>query len=144
MLPDFLDRSIFDLIDARARELEDLIDSDLAFYHGQIHPVFFRAFRDFIEEARKKSERAERRISVVLRTGGGAREIAKELSDHKKWRSHGRNLDVEKLKALRIEIDDYSDNQKLRDAIRGYNDPLTGYIDRNGLNFYLHNANVPN
>lgn len=67
-----------------------------------------------------------------------AKEIATELSNHKKWRSHGRNLNVEKLKALRIEIDDYSDDDDLRDAIRLYNDPLTGYIDRNGFPFYLH------
>lgn len=73
-----------------------------------------------------------------------AEEIAKELSNHKRWRSHGRNLDIEKLKSLRIEIDDYSDNDDLREAIRRYNDPLTGYIDRNGLNFYMHNANVEN
>ncbi len=71
-----------------------------------------------------------------------AAEIAVALSDHKRWRSHGRNLDFEKLKSLRIEIDDYSDNGKLSDAIRGYNDPMTGYIDRNRVVFYLHNRNV--
>lgn len=289
MAPDFLDRSIFELIDTRARELENLLNSDLIFYHGQIHPALFRTFRDFIEEVERGSKRTGGIISVVLRTNGGsaettermvgvlrkhysqvnfivpdvamsagtifcmsgdkiymdyasslgpidpqvqlpdtgdlvpalgyidkvaeiarkkkispadvvmlksidlaklalfeqgrdlsidllkdwlvtykfrdwtkhrttnpgsdvtkeekekrARTIAKELSNHKRWRSHGRNLDVEKLKSLRIEIDDYSDNQNLRDAIRGYNDPLTGYIDRNGLNFHLHNSNVVN
>lgn len=289
MTPDSLDRSIFELIDTRGRALEELLESDVIFYHGHIHPALFRIFRDFIEEVRRNSERAEGRISIVLRTNGGiaettermvsvlrkhyshvnfivpdiamsagtifcmsgdkiymdyasslgpidpqvslpdtqdlvpalgyvdkvaeiakksnispadvvmlkgidlaklalfeqgrdlsidllkdwlvkykfknwtkhrttktgtpvtarqkeerARTIAKELSNHKKWRSHGRNLDVEKLKSLRIEIDDYSDHQELSDAIRGYNDPLTGYIDRNGLNFYLHSINVAN
>ncbi len=71
-----------------------------------------------------------------------AAEIAVALSDHRRWRSHGRNLDLEKLKSLRIEIDDYSDNARLSGAIRGYNDPMTGYIDRNGMLFYLHNRNV--
>ncbi len=69
-------------------------------------------------------------------------EIAVALSDHRRWRSHGRNLDLGKLKSLKIKIDDYSDNDGLRDAIRGYNDPMTGYIDRNRLGFYLHNRNV--
>lgn len=287
MTPDFFDRSIFSLIDQRAGELEGKMKSDIVFYHGQIRPVFFRAFRDFIEEVKQKSERKDSSISVVLRTGGGsaettermvavlrkhyetvnfivpdvamsagtifcmsgdrifmdyasslgpidpqvqlpdtgdlvpalgyidkvseivekknlspadvvmlksidlaklalfeqgrdlsvdllknwlvsykfkdwkkhsstgeeveeserenrAQEVAEALSDHKRWRSHGRNLDVEKLKELRIKIDDYSDNQELRTAIRGYNDPLTGYIDRNGFAFYLHNLNVQN
>lgn len=289
MTPDSLDRSIFDLVDSRAKELENFLNSDVMFYHGNIHPALFRGFRDFIEDLKKKSVREDNKISVVLRTAGGsaettermvgvlrkhyfhvnfivpdvamsagtifcmsgdkiymdyasslgpidpqvqlpdtgdlvpalgyidkvaeiakkkrlspadvvmlksidlaklalfeqgrdlsidllrewlvnykfkdwathrttnpgspvqdhekdtrAEEIATELSNHKRWRSHGRNLDVEKLKSLGIEIDDYSDDNGLRDAIRGYNDPLTGYIDRNGLNFFLHNANVEN
>ena len=71
-----------------------------------------------------------------------AEEIAVALSDHKRWRSHGRNLDIEKLQSLRIEIDDYSDNAELSTAIREYNDPMTGFIDRNGILFHLHNRNV--
>lgn len=287
MTPDFLDRSIFSLIDERAKILEEVLGSDVVFYHGQIHPVLFRTFRDFIEEVKIKSERKERTISVVLRTVGGsvettermvgvlrkhyaavnfivpdmamsagtifcmsgdrifmdyasslgpvdpqvqlpdtgdlvpalgyidkvaeiakksklnpadvvmlksidlaklalfeqarnlsmdllkewlvnykfkywtehqttkpgtkvtkeeresrAAQIADDLSDHEKWRSHGRNLDINKLESLRIKIDDYSDNKELSEAIRGYNDPLTGYIDRNATLFYLHNSNV--
>lgn len=71
-----------------------------------------------------------------------AKKIAEDLADHRKWRSHGRNLDVEKLNDLRIEIDDYSDDATLRTAIRSYNDPLTGYVDRMGLTFYLHHHAV--
>jgi hypothetical protein len=67
-----------------------------------------------------------------------AEQIAKDLVNHKKWRSHGRNIDIHKLTAMRIEIDDYSDNVQLSNAIRGYNDPLTGYIDRMNTPFYLH------
>lgn len=71
-----------------------------------------------------------------------AEEIARELANHKRWRSHGRNLDVSKLSELRIEIDDYSNDQELRAAIRGYNDPLTGYVDRLQLPFFLHSRHV--
>jgi hypothetical protein len=67
-----------------------------------------------------------------------AGEIATALSDHKKWFSHGRALDIHKLKELRLEIDDYSQDDSLRSAIRGYNDLLTAYTDRMGLPFYLH------
>jgi len=284
-MADLYDSSVRDIINTKAEALEAELSSDVVFYHGQIHPSYFRQFRDFIEEVKSESDRADNAISVVLRTGGGSAEttermvavlrkhyeqvyfvvpdiamsagtifcmsgdkiymdyssslgpidpqvqtpdtgdyvpalgyidkvaeivqkssltpadvvmlksidlaklalfeqgrdlsidllkdwlvkykfkdwdthrtdptklnnpvtddekneraaqIAKDLSDHKKWRSHGRRLDVEKLKNLRIEIDDYSDNVTLCEAIRGYNDPLTGYIDRNGQHFYLH------
>jgi len=287
MTPDSLDRSIFLLINERAKALEENLRCDVVFYHGQIHPALFRTFRDFIEEVKAKSQREESCISIVLRTVGGsaettermvgvlpkhyrtvyfivpdiamsagtifclsgdriymdyasslgpidpqvqlpdtgdlvpalgyidkvaeiekkeklspadvvmlksidlaklalfeqgrdlsidllknwlvtykfkdwtehrtnnrgaqvtdqeretrAREIAIELYNHKRWRSHGRNLDIEKLKSLRIEINDYSDDEKLKAAIRGYNDPMTGFIDRNALPFHLHNRNT--
>jgi hypothetical protein len=71
-----------------------------------------------------------------------AEEIATALANHKRWRSHGRHLDTVKLADLRIEIDDYSDQDDLRDLIREYNDPLTGLIDRNEIPIFMHNHNV--
>ena len=71
-----------------------------------------------------------------------AEEIAKALANHRRWRSHGRNLDTIKLSELRIEIDDYSDNEPLRRLIREYNDPLTGFIDRMDMSFFLHNRHA--
>lgn len=68
-----------------------------------------------------------------------AEEIATNLADHKKWRTHGRNLDILKLQEMKLLIDDYSDNDALSKTIREYNDPLTGYIDRTGQVFYMHN-----
>lgn len=72
-----------------------------------------------------------------------AKEIADALANQKIWRSHGRNLDLVKLKKLRIEIDDYSDDSELRNLIREYNDPLTGYIDRLEINVFLHSHYIP-
>lgn len=283
MTPDLFDLSILDLIDDSAKRLEDKLHSDVIFYHGQIHPAYFRAFRDFVEDVKRKSTRGDGAISVVLRTNGGsaettermvyvlrkhyeqvyfvvpdlamsagtilamsgdkiymdyssslgpidpqvplpdtgdyvpalgyidkvreivdkpvlspadvvmlksidlgklalfeqardlssdllkewlvnfkfkdwnihrttspgapvtadekeerAEQVATELSNHKRWRSHGRNLDIKKLSGLRIEIDDYSNDVDLSKAVREYNDPLTGYIDRIGQPFYLH------
>lgn len=284
---DLFDRSIFDVIADRARALEDKLQSDLVFYHGRIHPNYFRLFRDYIEEVKKESKRGDTAITVALRTGGGsaetaermvnvlrqhyqhvyflvpdlamsagtilcmsgdkifmdyasslgpidpqvpapdtgdyipalgyldkvreitdkgnlepadvvllksidlaklalfeqardlsidllkqwlveykfkdwthhrttnpgqevtrkekeqrAQEIATALADHKKWRSHGRSLDVTKLRSLRIEIDDYTNDRKLTKLVREYNDPLTGFIDRMEFPFFLHNHNI--
>ncbi|GGE39225.1 SDH family Clp fold serine proteinase [Actibacterium pelagium] len=79
--------------------------------------------------AHQKAERAE--------------QVARDLADHKRWRSHGRSLDIKKLEELRIKIDDYSDTENLRDAIRSYNDPLTGFVDRMRIDFFMHNRHIP-
>ena len=71
-----------------------------------------------------------------------AEQIAVDLANHNRWKSHGRSLDTSKLAELRIEIDDYSHKSDLQEAIRAYNDPLTGYIDRMRMPFYLHSCNV--
>ena len=67
-----------------------------------------------------------------------AEEIAAALSDNKRWHMHGRALGVERLKELRLDIDDYSQDVALSTAIREYNDLLTAYADRMSVPFYLH------
>lgn len=69
-----------------------------------------------------------------------AEEIAAALSNHKKWFSHGRALNIAKLRELRIEIDDYSANDTLSDAIRKYSDMLAAYNDRMNRVFHLHSC----
>ncbi|MBI1187662.1 MAG: serine dehydrogenasease [Alphaproteobacteria bacterium] len=283
MNPVDLDDTILRHINQKAQELEDRLGSDVICYFGQIHPQYFRIFRNFIEEVRSKSKRTENTLSIVLRTPGGsaetteryvtvvrkhygqinfivpdiamsagtifcmsgdriymdyssalgpidpqvmtadgsgyvaalgyldkvteitgkaqlspadvvflkgldlgklalyeqardlsidllkkwlvehkfkdwtkhrttnpgspvthdektrrAEEIAAALADHKRWRSHGRSLDIEKLKELRLDIDDYSSDQALSEAIRSYNDLLTAYTDRMSMPLYFH------
>ena len=278
-----LDQTIHSLTRSRAQELEDLLDSDVICYFGQIQPGYFRHFRNFIESVKKESKREKDSLSIILRTPGGsvetteryvtvvrhhysivnfiipdialsagtifcmsgnhiymdyssslgpidpqvllpdgsnyvaalgyldkveeisdkeelspsdvvflnqldlaqlalyeqskdlsmdllkkwlvqykfkdwthhrtnkkgesvteeektkrAQEIAEALANNKLWHSHGRNLDITKLKELRLEISDYSEKIALRNAIRGYNDLLTAYCDRMGLTFYWH------
>lgn len=289
MTPVDLDAAILGHINAEARKLEEKLQSDVIYYHGQIHPAYYQTFRNFIETVKIKSERTENALSIVLRTPGGsaetadrfvtvvrchyrvvnfvvpdaamsagtifcmsgdkiymdyssalgpidpqvmatdesgyvpalgyldkvkeitekgklapadvvflhgldlaklalyeqardlsiellkdwlvrykfrnwthhrttcpgspvtdeekaerAKQIATDLSDHKKWRSHGRALNVSKLRELRLEIDDYSENDDLRSAVRGYNDLLSAYTDRMGRSFYLHSHLLEN
>lgn len=69
-----------------------------------------------------------------------AEEIAKLLSDNKLWHSHGRKIGVGTLKAvLKLKIEDYSNDEKLRGLIRSYSDFITDYINRHDLSFFLHN-----
>ncbi len=68
-----------------------------------------------------------------------AEEIALILGDNNRWHSHGRMIGVETLqKVLRLKIDDYSNDMKLRDLIREYNDLLTEFIARGQFPFFLH------
>lgn len=57
-----------------------------------------------------------------------AKEIAGYLSDNNKWKSHGRPIDIETLKELRLEIDDYSNNDERRTLIRDYYELASDYI----------------
>lgn len=69
-----------------------------------------------------------------------AEQIARTLGDNKLWHSHGRMIGPGTLLGvLRLEINDYSEDKELRPLIRSYNDLLTDYIARRGLNFFMHN-----
>ncbi|MEY4250370.1 MAG: hypothetical protein RJA87_2003 [Pseudomonadota bacterium] len=67
-----------------------------------------------------------------------ATEIARDLTDHKRWRSHGRALNISRLKQIGLDIDDYSNNKDLREKVRLYNDLLTSHIDRLNMTYYFH------
>lgn len=68
-----------------------------------------------------------------------AEEIARQLSDNKLWHSHGRMIGVWTLQnVLRLKIEDYSHEQVLRNLIRGYNDVLLEYIQRQNFQTFLH------
>ncbi|MBU3679647.1 MAG: serine dehydrogenasease [Candidatus Kapabacteria bacterium] len=67
-----------------------------------------------------------------------AEAIAVALSDHKRWRSHGRALDIKKLVKLGLQIDDYSKQDVLLRSIRAYNDPLSEYVERTGKSIFIH------
>lgn len=57
-----------------------------------------------------------------------AEEIASALSNNSKWKSHGRPINIEALKDLRLKIEDYSSDRAFRQLLRDYFDLLTDYI----------------
>lgn len=68
-----------------------------------------------------------------------AEEIAKLLGDNKLWHSHGRSIGIKTLTTvLKLQIDDYSDNEELRKIIRDYNDLICEYINRHQVRTFLH------
>lgn len=68
-----------------------------------------------------------------------AKEIASILGDNKLWHSHGRMIGINKLeKVLKLKIENYSKNDKLRKKIRSYNDMIVDYISKYKFPFFLH------
>lgn len=49
-----------------------------------------------------------------------ADKIASELSNHSRWKTHGRSLKIDDLRAMELVITDYSEQPDLADAIRRY------------------------
>lgn len=49
-----------------------------------------------------------------------AKDIADQLSDHGRWKTHGRSIKLEDLRAMRLRVTDYSERPDLRDAIGRY------------------------
>lgn len=67
-----------------------------------------------------------------------AEEIALELGNNRRWHSHERMLGLETIKSLGLEIEDYSNNERLRGLIRAYNDLMIEYIVHSKVTAYMH------
>ena len=66
-----------------------------------------------------------------------AKEIADHLSNNNKWKSHGRPINIQALKELRLEIDDYSNNPARRTLIREYYELSIGYVISNRFRNFI-------
>ncbi len=70
-------------------------------------------------------------------------EIAKSLSNHKKWHSHGRMIGINTLKDdLKLKIEDYTGDNALSTEIRRYSDLLNDCIQSRGLGHIFHWAKL--
>lgn len=67
-----------------------------------------------------------------------AEEIAAVLGDNKKWKSHGRPINIEELEELKLKIEDFSDNDELRNVIRNYYKLLQNYTKTYNFNLFIH------
>lgn len=70
-----------------------------------------------------------------------AEEIAKQLGNNSKWHSHNRKIDLKSLQELKLFIDDYSQDIKLRDAVRRYFQMMIEYISTNNIPSFIHHRN---
>lgn len=67
-----------------------------------------------------------------------AKEIADQLSNNNKWKSHGRPINIEALRELRLEIDDYTNNVERRKLIRDYYELVSDFVISRGFRNFVH------
>lgn len=67
-----------------------------------------------------------------------AEEIAAALGDNKRWKSHGRPINIEELERLKLKIEDFSDNDEIRPVIRNYYKLLQDYIKTYNFSLFIH------
>ena len=58
-----------------------------------------------------------------------AEEIAANLGDNKKWKYHGRPINIEELEELGLKIEDYTNKEEYNNKIRNYYKLLLNYLD---------------
>ncbi|MDE7460611.1 MAG: serine dehydrogenasease [Paramuribaculum sp.] len=67
-----------------------------------------------------------------------AKEIADALGDNKRWKSHGRPINIEALEDLKLKINDYSGENEIRGKIRGYYNLLRNYLGTYNIPIFIH------
>lgn len=68
-----------------------------------------------------------------------ATQVASDLSDNKLWNSHGRAIGINKLRTiLKLKIDDLGEKDELHKKVRGYNDLICDYADKQFGGTYFH------
>lgn len=70
-----------------------------------------------------------------------AEEIAAALGDNKKWKSHGRPINIEGLEELKLQIHDYSEDIEVRECIRNYYKLLQNYTNTYKFGLFIHTRN---
>ncbi|CAM3950288.1 serine dehydrogenasease [Mucilaginibacter galii] len=68
-----------------------------------------------------------------------AEEIADDLSNNTKWKSHGRPINIETLQTeLKLKIEDYTHDKQKRDKIRSYYDLLADFNSGGNDKIFVH------
>ncbi len=74
------DQAIFAAVNQAEERLEQLFDSDLLYFYGEIRPNIFQYFRNSIEELRASNPNVKS-LTICLTTPGGSAETVEKLVD---------------------------------------------------------------
>jgi hypothetical protein len=98
----------------------------------------FKNWTEHQSDGEKKGEKVTEPEKEVR-----AEEIARQLGDNKLWHSHRRMIGINTLRDdLKLQIEDYSRDETLRNLIREYNDLTIEYIRRSDDQvIFMHSRN---
>ena len=65
-------------------------------------------------------------------------EIAMNLSDNNKWKSHGRAINMQELEEMKLKITDYGTDKELSSRIDAYNSILIDYVSKYQTRIFVH------
>lgn len=65
-------------------------------------------------------------------------EIASILNDHSRWKSHGRPINIDVLREIGLQIEDYSKNKKQSEMIREYYNCAREYMNDYNIVSFIH------
>lgn len=67
-----------------------------------------------------------------------AEEIAAKLGNNNIWKSHARPINIEDLEAMKLKIEDYSNNAPLRNVIRTYYNLVRDFTTKYNMPLFVH------
>lgn len=67
-----------------------------------------------------------------------AQKIAEELNNYRKWKSHGRPLNIETLENIGLKIEDFGKDPEVKKTVRAYYEMMSDYAMKNGIEGFLH------
>ena len=67
-----------------------------------------------------------------------ARNIAKELSDNNRWKTHGRPIDKDELESIQLKINDFEQDKVLSKLIGEYDCIMNEYVTKYGIKLFTH------
>lgn len=68
-----------------------------------------------------------------------AEEIARDLSDNNKWKSHAKGINIKELSDLKLKIEDFSNDTNFRPLVRDYYNAMDEYIRMRKIVLFIHN-----
>lgn len=126
--PEFVILKDFDLAEIRSFEQAKELTIDLL-----VNWLVKYKFKNWINtEERNKPVTNEMRKTR-------AKEIAEQLNNNKRWKSHGRPINIEVLTGeLKLKIEEYGENQSLYLAVDLYSSLLKDYLEKQNKKLCIH------
>ncbi len=123
---EFLILKDFDLAELRAYEQAKELAIDLI----QKWLVKYK-FKDWIKHSNGEIVTNEEKKARAI-------EIAMNLSDNNKWKSHDRAINMQELEAMKLKITDYGLDRELSYRIETYNSVLINYVNNYQTRVFVH------